>query len=269
MAKDVVETKKLVPVGVDLSAAVEQCKTEQLESTDVTFPFLKIAQALSPELKLKDQYPGLEVGKWFNTATGEVYLDGVDFIPVYYQRTYILWNSRNKGGGFRGDVGLTQGVKMAAQCVKLREDDVIPTGWKDEKTGELLELKETAYWAGFILKNNGTVENAIIPFTSSYLKVSRQWNTKITQYVIEGASGYIRWARPYKLQAIETKNQKGNWFIPVIIPHEKNTFEISVDIWKNCIEFNKQLQEMGGLTVTPPEIDEPIEDGGATGDLPF
>ena len=81
---------------------------EEVTADDLQMPFLRIVQAMSPEVNKKDSayIEGASQGDIFNTVTrkhwnGDV---GVLVIPVYYQLKYLEFIPRSQGGGFVGEI---------------------------------------------------------------------------------------------------------------------------------------------------------------------
>ena len=75
---------------------------EETTSQDMAIPFLRILAQLSPQVNKRDgaYVEGAEAGMMFNTVANKVYdgEQGVTVIPCYYNRRYVEWAPREKGG---------------------------------------------------------------------------------------------------------------------------------------------------------------------------
>jgi hypothetical protein len=74
-----------------------------LDVKDIAIPYIAILQALSPQVKKGEQkIPGAEEGDIFNNVTSKVVKGstGISVVPCAYQKRYVEWKDRLKGGGF-------------------------------------------------------------------------------------------------------------------------------------------------------------------------
>ena len=69
---------------------------EESDSDSYAIPRLKLLQKLSPEVDEDngEYIEGAKHGQFFNTATGELFPDGVKVIPCHYRRSFIEWVPR-------------------------------------------------------------------------------------------------------------------------------------------------------------------------------
>jgi hypothetical protein len=143
---------------------------EDFGAGDVAVPFLRIIQALSPEIDKRNEakfIPGAEIGDIFNTASKQLYKQGVVVVPVFYQKVYLEWTPRTKGGGLVKNWGGDSTV--LTNCTKNEKGKDI--------TSEGNEIVETAmHYVMTIDTQTGSYEQAIISMSSSGLKVSKEWN---------------------------------------------------------------------------------------------
>lgn len=180
--------------------------TENLDSGSA-LPFVRILQDLSPQLKSnKDEYvEGSKAGDLFFNKTKCVLANPLNIIPVYTKAVYTEWIPRNKGGGYVASHPLT--VVSNPSYEKGRERQY------DEWLGEN-ELRYTSYW--FILAEiDGNWEEAIIPFTSSQLKVSRKLTGDINRFRYEQDKSIIPplFAQKWQLKTVmeTSKNNDDYW----------------------------------------------------------
>lgn len=72
---------------------------DQVDNQDVAIPRLKLAQAMSPEVK---DLKICEEGDLFHSITKEVICkkgDMIEIVPIAQAKEYILWRDRKSGGG--------------------------------------------------------------------------------------------------------------------------------------------------------------------------
>jgi hypothetical protein len=78
------------------------------DSSEMQIPFLRVLQALSPQLnKKKAEYiDGASSGDMFNTVTNEYFdgEEGVTIVPCFQTTKYLEFTPREQGGGFRGEI---------------------------------------------------------------------------------------------------------------------------------------------------------------------
>jgi hypothetical protein len=163
-------------------------------------------QDLSPQRKAnKPEYiEGAEEGMLFNTVTNELYPTFVLFVPVYFRLEWVIWKHRDSGGGFIGAY-TTQQEAVAAVA------DHALAGQMTEKNEPVLDVQDTAQHFGLLLDPNSSLEDPraqeiVISMSRSQLKPSRQFNSQIK------LAGGDRWERYYKLSAVVTEGQKGDYF---------------------------------------------------------
>ena len=79
---------------------------EETRTEDMAVPFLRILAQLSPQVNKREgaYVEGAEAGMIFNTVSNKVYdgEKGVQVIPCYYNRRFVEWAPREKGGGYFG-----------------------------------------------------------------------------------------------------------------------------------------------------------------------
>ena len=170
-------------------------------------PFIRILQDLSPQLKKqKDEYvEGAESGDLFFAKTKDLLPKPVEIIPCYTQSVYTEWVPRSKGGGFVATHPLTITSNPSYERGRERQYDE----WLGEN-----ELRFTTYW--FVLVKIGEDwDKAIIPFTSSQLRVSRKLVSDINRFRYEDAKinpplfaqNWTRFLKPAKTVMITTTSR--------------------------------------------------------------
>ena len=182
---------------------------EGVKADDMGTPFLSIVQKLSPQLNAKHAkyIEDVEEGCIINTATGEIIggeEDAVIVIPCGYQKMYVEWKPRESGGGF---VMAHPDVSILSECTKNdRNQDIL-------KNGNLIAT--TAYFFCMYETKDGTWSKAVIGFTSTQLKKSRQWLTMMASIKFDGSNGKFTppmFSHKYAIVTVPEKNAGGEWY---------------------------------------------------------
>jgi len=196
---------KLPQTETDDFAAFAGAGMENVTSNDLLVPRLVILQALSPQVnKRKSEYiDGAEVGMIADVGTGEVYPDGVWFLPVFYRKDYLEWAPRDSGKGL---VNIHTDPAILDQTTRNeRNQPVLPNG---------NYIAETAQFFGLNLSAGARM--CYVPMTSTQLKKARRWNTLAMGEKLKRADGTEFTApffyRTYTLQTSEESNSEGDWF---------------------------------------------------------
>jgi len=216
---------------------------EGVRADDLLVPRLGILQALSPQVnKRKSEYiDGAEVGMIADLGTGQVFPDGVWFLPVHYRKDYLEWAPRDSGKGL----------------VKIHSDPlIIEQTTRDDRNRPVLPsgnyIAETAQFFGLNLSNNRQM--CYVPMTSTQLKKARRWNTLAMGEKLRRADGSEFTApffyRTYLLTTAEESNNDGDWF-GWKIERAQALPEISVEVnnidWRalkeEAVAFQKSLAE--------------------------
>lgn len=166
--------------------------SEDVTAREMILPRVDVIQALSPQIKKNDPafIPGAEQGMIFNTVTGELYGSEVTFVPVLFRKEYTIWKMRKAGGGFCGAHRTETEAQMAVGQMENPAD---------------YEVVESHQHFALILTPQGPQE-AVFSMTKSKLKVSRALNTLIQ------IAGVDRFAKAYKLSAVEDSSPKGEFW---------------------------------------------------------
>lgn len=219
---------------------------EEVTSEDVQIPFLRVLQALSPQIKKSDSayIKGAEQGGIFNTVTKKFWSgdDGVLVIPTYFQKKLLEFVPRSEGGGFVGEIN----PKNLPKIVKENGMEMLENG---------NELVRTAQHYVKIVHDDGTLENAIVDMKKTQLKKSREWVSimGMFKYPKEAGQNLVgktmdSWYNMFKLTTVEESNDKGSWYTWKIV-HEKQVDKIEY------VNESKSLHtslSSGELTALPP-----------------
>jgi len=167
--------------------------SEDVTQEDITLPRIEVLQALSPKSKRNDPkyIEGAEQGMIFNTISGELYGGEIVFIPIVFRKEWIIWQSRKSGGGFVGTFP-TEDDAEAARAELENPDDH--------------EVNLHAVNFVYLVRDDGALEEAVLSWSRSKLKVSRKLNALVQMGVGD------RFSKAYKLRAIEEKGKKGEYY---------------------------------------------------------
>jgi hypothetical protein len=182
---------------------------EGADSDAFAVPFLRILQAGSPQCKRSEgaYIKGAEEGMILNTVSQEV-LDGdvgIVVVPAMYQRQFIEWQLREAGGGL--------------VAVHAPDPALLASCEKDDKGRDILpngnQLVDTRNHYVILVMPNGEHTPAIITFSSTQMKKSRQWMSMMQQkrVTIGGVAKQApMFANAYTLTTVPEANDKGSWF---------------------------------------------------------
>jgi hypothetical protein len=177
---------------------------ENVTTADILIPRITILQALSPQLKRTNAayIPGAQEGSICDVGTGELFPDGVSFLPVFFRKDFLEWAPRATGKGLMG----IHGPEILSQCTMTdKRKFILPNG---------NYVSETAQFFGFNLSAGR--RRSFIPFASSQLKKARRWLTLATGEVLKRPDGSEftppLFYRTYLLKAAVESNNEGEWF---------------------------------------------------------
>lgn len=237
---------------------------ENIGETDVLIPRLTILQGLSPQLnKSKSEFiKGAQAGEICDVGLRETFAEGVLFLPVFFNKVYIEWAPRESGNGL-----------VAIHDDQEQMSRLIVESPKGLVTKEGTTISETAQFFGFNMTAGG--RKSFIPFTSTQMKKSRQWNTLAMSDKARRADGTEftppLWYRSYELGTGPESNNKGDWFGWTINRGAKFAAlgfpNNGRDMFEACKSFKQALIE-GSLRADQSHLEEEMsqQGGGAMAD---
>ena len=179
------------------------------DSSEMQIPFIRVLQALSPQLnKKKPEYiEGAAQGDLFNTVTGEHWSgeEGVTLIPCFQTTKYLEFVPRDQGGGFRGEIPANDPVLQ--RTTRSGSKEILPTG---------NELVKSEQHFCLVVDEEGMTQPVVIDMKSTQLKVSRRWKTQIAMNKLKHPkTGQMItppvFATMWKLTSVEESNDQGSW----------------------------------------------------------
>ena len=202
---------------------------ENQDMADRKLPIIEVLQSNSPEVV--ESRGKVYAGQLKNSVTGEIY-DEIMFTPALTDHVWTEWIGRDDGGGFRGRHA--KNAKIITDAIARNEGRAIgklpvpqPNDPKTGKSQPQHELVESFEIYAILWNKEGEVLGfAMIPFTSTKIKVYRAWNSAIGNFAptINGkklAPGQVPiFAHRVRMTSeVETKN--GNtYMVPVLSPAE-------------------------------------------------
>lgn len=193
----------------DMVAAAGAGRTQHAE--DMAIPFLVILQTGSPQVKRgqAEYIKEAESSMIMNTVTKELFdgEKGITVIPCAFEKVYIEWKDREKGGGIVQVHDRVAGAALEARAKR------------NEKGQSVLDngniLSTTAQHYVLVLRPDGSIDQAMLAMSSTQLKKSRQWNTIMSKVMLAVADKKVpapSFACKYHLTTVAEANSKGDWF---------------------------------------------------------
>jgi hypothetical protein len=180
-----------------------------ITADDMQIPFVRILQALSPEIQKNDPkfIKGASAGDLVNTVTGQIWEgdDGLVVIPCGYTMKYLEFGLRESGGGFQGEIPSNH--PDIANTTRDGANEVLPSGNELVRSAQHLVM--------IVDMKTGATQQAICDMKKTQLKVSRRWNTQMKMVQYQGANGLFNppmWGTAWKLITVSESNDRGTWY---------------------------------------------------------
>ncbi len=198
-----------------------------VDATTSSVPFIKLMQAISPELnKKKPEYvEGAENGTYLNNITKTLFGDSVRVIPILFERVYIEWMPDR--GGF-----VAQHTVSAAKALTITEEF---GKWQTPDGNDLVET----YMYYFMLADYLEEGLVAMALSKATIKAGKNLNTAVTRKFFPNTAKLApSFTQIYTMGVVEASNEKGSWNQPVF------RFDgfVKPDIAQMAVEFLKSLQ---------------------------
>mgnify|MGYP000488153343 CR=1 FL=1 len=169
---------------------------EEVGANHVTIPRIKLLQKMSDEVDRHhaNYVDGAKDGDFLNSLTRENYGDSLYVIPIKFKEEFAVWRKRDAGGGLIGTFKTEADARAAIAANEKPQDLDLVQGHshillvKNAETGELSKP-------------------VIMDFTSSKLRISRNWNSQID------LKGGDRFTGLWKLTSVAAKAKNGAQFM--------------------------------------------------------
>jgi hypothetical protein len=243
---------------------------EGTTAKDLSIPFIGILQSNSPQVE-DGGVAGAKPGMLINTVTNDL-IDGDKgqaFIPVHYDRAFVEWVPRTKGGGF---VGLHDINSELVKSEQKKQEDTKTRGKIILATGN--ELIETEYCYCLTLDTDFVSPTgfAVLSLTSTKLTPFRKFKTSL--FMLKGKPPLF--VNRAILKTDKQKNDKGTFynakFVPVAADWKTSLIPNTAE-FKDLIEEAKSFRAMvlSGMAKAAFETQNVAGDTGSgnTEDAPF
>lgn len=162
--------------------------SENVEMQDLVIPRIELAQALSKCVIEGDgQYiDGCKPGDLYNSVTRQLYGRSVVVVPAYFQKQFLNWRDRQKGGGFGGAYDTAAEANENLDTRENRDE------WEAVETAQQIVL--------VVDMDTYETSEAVVSCARTKMKVSRQWNSLIR------VNGFDRFSRLYEIFSVDETN---------------------------------------------------------------
>lgn len=227
---------------------------------EMQVPFIRILQALSPQLnKKKPEFiEGASSSDMYNTVTGQYWdgEEGVVVVPCYQTTRYLEFVPRDMGGGFKGEIAPNDSILQ--RTTREGSKEILPHG---------NELVKSDQHYCLVLDAEGGFQPAVIDMKSSQLKVSRRWKTKIAMQKIKHPKTGAQvtpavYATMWRLSTTEESNDQGTWGNYQV---EKESLVTDRDLLMEAKAFRESIMAGEVKAAKDPEHASPAQDD----DIPF
>ena len=197
---------------------------EDVKASDMSIPRIKLLQKMSDEVDRHhaNYVEGAKDGDFLNSITRENLGGELYVISIKFTEEYTVWKERTKGGGLLGSYK-TEGDAAAAIAATETPGDYSIT----QTHSHILCLLDTE--TGKIGKP------AIMDFSSSKLRVSRNWNTQINM------KGGDRFSSVWKISSVAAKAKNQAQYMNLEVEYmgwaSEENYKVAEDIFT---QFSKR-----------------------------
>lgn len=206
---------------------------DNMSAQDVALPFLTILQAGSPQVKPEtSQYiEGAVSGMLYNTVSGDVFdgrKKGGLVVPCAYERKFVEWMDRDKGGGWINEYDATSDI--------MRHTVRDANGRPRLKSNMDHLVIETAYhYTLFQNPETEEWEQCVFTMKGAALKVNKKFNNDLVTTKIPGSQMQApRWLFPYQLNSVAMTKNQYSWWDPKV---ERQSQTVSKEVYVKAKEF--------------------------------
>lgn len=185
--------------GFDFDVSDDSKGFEDINSSTVSVPFIKVAQQLSPQLgPNKPEYiKDLKLGDLFNSISGKNYGTSVNIVIGKFERIYIEWKPNR--GGFVSYHTPENALNIATDTTFGR--------WKHGEN----DLSENYVY--YIMIEGAEEEGVLIlSLSSTQIKKAKALNRRLTSTIMDNGQKALPYYLKWKLSSIEEHKDSHSWF---------------------------------------------------------
>ena len=180
----------------------------ELTLKDISIPYLYILQTNSPQCNPDDgkYIEGATAGMFYLTVVEKIFegrKEGITVVPCYYERKIMEWVRREDGGGLVGSYPAEDPIMQKAKP-NDKNQMILPNGH---------QLMDTAYHYILVYDpEDGSWTQAIMPFKSTGLKISRKLNSIVKKTYIPGTQKRApRFLYTYNFKTVKEQKDTNIW----------------------------------------------------------
>jgi hypothetical protein len=172
MSKDIAKSESAIMDFVGQVAGVGADGFENIDKKLIKLPFIKIAQALSPQVqKGPGQIQGLELGQCFNSITKKVYGSKLLVIPLHLNQSFIEWEGEGNNSKY-----IARFTKKEFETLVKSGEFVTLDGYRYNRNSNGNSVNETHTMCAF-LPDYPTDGMVLLSFSKFSLKHIGKWIT--------------------------------------------------------------------------------------------
>lgn len=202
---------------------------------DYAIPFIGILQKTSPQVdKDDDKYiEGAEAGMFINSVSGEL-METIRVVPCARSREFAEWGDREAGGGMFGRHHPDSAIVKNARA----------DGMARFHPSNGHELVDTRYHYCLLVKDGGTSESVVLAFSSTGIKVSKNWMTNMRNFMVDGPRGKFNppmFGQVWTFGPLRRTNNDGSWY--VFEPIGEAEIVADADLYARAKQFGVMAKE--------------------------
>ena len=209
MSQAVAQKAKTEVAVSDLSSLLEEeagAGLENFTTDDMQIPFIRILQALSPQLNKQDSMymKGAEQGDIFNTVSQQVFRaeEGIIVVPCFFEKKFLEFALRSSGGGFIRE--LSPDDKDITLTTREGAAEILPSGNELVRTHQhLVQVMDP---------ETKLCSPAVLDMKKTQLKVSRRWNTMKNGIRLPSGKPMPLYGTAWSIKTIAESNDQGSWY---------------------------------------------------------
>lgn len=224
------------------------------DASDNLVPLVYILQPLSPQvLKKNENYiEGAEPGQIWLKNSEDPFHDMITFQPCFFEKYWVEWIPRTKGGGFVARYEFDERPQAAA----LFKDPERPRAirWRMPSGNDLVETRS---YSGFIILENGVALPYSIPLASTGHTVGKDIMFRLNNRRLDNGSKPPIWSNQITLRTKMRSNNAGEWYVFDIDSIDWVEDEEQYDLGQS---LNSAFEQGEKRAETPMSNDIPADD---------